>query len=92
MDPSEIRFSQKGVSENFKDGRSILDLADELLSGKDSLSVEPIRLVERNGNLFSLDNRRLVAFQIAEFQCHSEWLLHARHDVRRASSILRSTV
>jgi hypothetical protein len=66
MDPSEIRFSQKGVSENFKDGRSVLGLADELMNGKDPLSVEPIRLVERSGNLFTLDNRRLVAFQIAE--------------------------
>jgi RHS repeat-associated protein len=66
MDASEIRFSQKGVSENFKDGRSVLDLADELMNGKDPLSVEPIRLVESNGNLFTLDNRRLVAFQIAE--------------------------
>jgi hypothetical protein len=50
MDPSEIRFSQKGVSENFKDGRSVLDLAPELMNGKDPLGVEPIRLVERNGN------------------------------------------
>ena len=28
-------------------------------------SIPPIRLVERNGDMFTLDNRRLVAFQEA---------------------------
>ncbi len=33
IDPSEVKFSQKGVSQNFKDGRSVTDLADSLRNG-----------------------------------------------------------
>jgi len=42
------------------------DLAAGLKAGSISAGdIPPIRLVERNGNYFSLDNRRLAAFQEA---------------------------
>lgn len=42
------------------------DLADGLRSGRISPDdVPPIRIVERNGNLVSIDDRRLAAFREA---------------------------
>ncbi|MFJ2506069.1 polymorphic toxin-type HINT domain-containing protein [Microbacterium sp. NPDC087592] len=66
VDPGEIRFSQSSVSSTFRDGGSIADLAEGLKSGSIRPSdVPPIRLVERGNALFTLDNRRLLAFQQA---------------------------
>ncbi|HEY3140016.1 MAG TPA: RHS repeat-associated core domain-containing protein, partial [Acidimicrobiales bacterium] len=63
VDPADVRFTQSDISQTFRDGRSVSDLASGLKSGAiDPASVPPIRLVERDGALFSLDNRRLVAF------------------------------
>nr|WP_281422305.1 RHS repeat-associated core domain-containing protein [Arthrospiribacter ruber] len=66
IDPSSIRFSQSSISPNFRNGSSIDDLVSGLRNGSiDPLSVDPIRIVERNGEIFTLDNRRLKAFQEA---------------------------
>src|SRR5580765_4603712 len=66
MDPNKVRFSQASVSYRFKDGRTIEDLAAGLKSGAvPAAEVPPLRLVEREGNLFTLDNRRLEAFRRA---------------------------
>lgn len=66
VNPSSIRFTQNSVSPNFSARGSIDDLASGLRSGAlDPGSVPPIRVFERNGQWFSLDNRRLVAFQQA---------------------------
>jgi hypothetical protein len=44
----------------------VRDLAESLRSGRVSpKDVPPIRLVERDGFLIGLDNRRLQAFQLA---------------------------
>ncbi len=66
MDPYEVRFSQSSVSYRFKDGSSIDDLAEELRT-KSVLpkDVPPLRLVEKDGLFFTLDNRRLEAFRRA---------------------------
>lgn len=66
VNPSTIRFSQSSVRGAFGDGGSVKGLADALRSG----AVQPgdipaIRLVERNGKYFTLDNRRLAAFREA---------------------------
>jgi len=57
MDPQSIRFTQNSVSQNFADGRPVVDLANGLSTGEiDPSSVPPIRVVEFDGNLYSLDN------------------------------------
>jgi Hemagglutinin repeat len=67
IDPKTIRFSQDSISADFKNGAGSVDaLIADLKSGKvDPASIPPIRIVERDGQIFSLDNRRLFAFQEA---------------------------
>jgi hypothetical protein len=65
-DPNKIRFSQDSIKNTFRDGRSIQDLVDGLKSGHiKPEDVPAIRVVERNGQLVSIDNRRLAAFREA---------------------------
>lgn len=68
MNPNSIRFSQDSIRAGFKDPGfgTIDDLAAGLKSGTvKPESIQPIRLVEREGNLISIDNRRLEAFRRA---------------------------
>ncbi|MDQ2815582.1 MAG: Hint domain-containing protein, partial [Actinomycetota bacterium] len=66
IDPSTVRYSQDSATFRFGNGSTISDTAQGLREGTiDPESIPPIRLVERDGNLFTLDNRRLVAFQDA---------------------------
>jgi RHS repeat-associated protein len=66
LDSSKIRFSQKSISGKFKDGGSLEDLVEGLKSGKIKPEDLPaIRLVDKDGKLFTLDNRRLYALQQA---------------------------
>ena len=67
MDSAAVRYSQSSIKGAFKDGGSISDVATGLRNGTiKPESIPPIRLVERNGELFSLDNRRLWSFKEAE--------------------------
>jgi RHS repeat-associated protein len=64
VDPNEVRFTQDSVGSHFKDGHSVDETAAALRKGSLKPQQLPaIRLVEHDGNLFTLDNRRLVAFQ-----------------------------
>ena len=66
ISPSAVRFSQSSVSRSFSAGGTIDDLAAGLRSGTiDPSDVPAIRLVEKEGQLFTLDNRRLEAFRQA---------------------------
>lgn len=66
VNPATIRFSQSSISSSFRGGGSVKDLAAGLRNGTvNPADVPAIRLVERNGNYFTLDNRRLAAFQEA---------------------------
>ncbi|NJL28319.1 MAG: hypothetical protein HC897_10735 [Thermoanaerobaculia bacterium] len=67
IDPSRIRFSQDSISFQFKEGAgSVDDLITGLKSGRfDPSSIPPIRIVAKDGKVFTLDNRRLYAFQHA---------------------------
>ena len=68
INPNVIRFSQDSIKAGFKDPTfgTIDDLAAGLKNGTVKPgSIEPIRLVERDGNLVSIDNRRLEAFRRA---------------------------
>jgi hypothetical protein len=63
IDPALIRFSQASVGARFsRGGGTIEELANGLRNGViPPDAIPPIRLVERGGVLFSLDNRRLEA-------------------------------
>ena len=67
MDAMKIRFTQSTVSPFFKDGRTITDTVQSLMknpsAGRHSDLV--IDVFEHKGVLYSLNNRRLLAFQRA---------------------------
>lgn len=66
INPGVVRFSQSSIKAAFSDGRTIDDLAEGLKTAAvDAAGVPPIRLVGRDGELFTLDNRRLEAFRRA---------------------------
>ena len=60
--PSELRFSQPTASPNFSDGGTINDTIRALQNGLSPDSIPTIRIFERNGIWFTIDNRRLAAF------------------------------
>ncbi|WP_427501458.1 RHS repeat domain-containing protein [Methylomonas sp. MED-D] len=61
-DSSTIRFTQSSVSATFKDGRTVQETVDALRSGKLSPNdLPPIRVFEKDGLTYTLDNRRLFA-------------------------------
>jgi hypothetical protein len=67
IDSSTVRFSQSSVSYRFRDGGTIDELAEGLINGTvNANNVPPIRLVQSENLLYTLDNRRLEAFQRAE--------------------------
>ena len=67
INPSTVRFSQDSAKAAFSKGGSIQEMADALRSGALKADQIPaIRLVEKDGKLFTLDNRRLEAFRRAE--------------------------
>lgn len=60
--PQDIRFTQDSVSNTFKDGQTLQSTIDGLKSGKISPNdLPPIRIFEKDGAVYSLDNRRLLA-------------------------------
>jgi len=66
LDPQSIRFSQASIQATFRDGTSIDELAARLQSGRISPhDIPAIRVCERGGTFFTLDNRRLEAFRRA---------------------------
>jgi hypothetical protein len=66
IDPNTVRFTQSSIRATFRNGGTIDQLAEGLRLGSvDPATVPPIRLFEREGKLFTLDNRRLEAFRRA---------------------------
>ncbi|CAE8612964.1 unnamed protein product, partial [Polarella glacialis] len=67
-----IRFTQNSVASQFSCGRIIADTVQELVSGRLRPSdLPPMRVVEALGKMWTLDNRRLRAFQTA-FKARSD--------------------
>jgi hypothetical protein len=87
MNPRTIRFSQSSVRASFREpyqDETVFSLAKKLRGGAiKATDIEPIEVVEREGRLYALGNRRLVAFQMADVEIpvvrvpYSE-VLHAR--------------
>jgi RHS repeat-associated protein len=74
IDPATIRFSQNSIKASFDDYGPVDNLIGGLRSGAiDPFSIPPIRLAENGGLLFTLDNRRLYAFQEAGVQVPYIW-------------------
>ncbi len=66
VDPKTIRFSQSSIGRTFKDGRTVKSMIEGLRSGAlKADDVKPIRVYKRDGKEYTLDNRRLFAFQQA---------------------------
>ncbi|MDG4820173.1 RHS repeat-associated core domain-containing protein [Micromonospora sp. WMMD956] len=66
INPSLVRFSQDTVSPRFSTGETIEQTAAALRSGYTRpTDLPPVRLTVRDGQIYTLDNRRLVAFQKA---------------------------
>ncbi|WP_175875910.1 LysM peptidoglycan-binding domain-containing protein [Burkholderia sp. BCC0097] len=66
-DPAQIRFTQSDASPFFSKGGTIDSLVSDLRSGKviaDQVG-NPLQIVMHEGLPFSIDNRRLVAFNLA---------------------------
>jgi len=64
----DVRFTKSSISRTLSTGEDINDVIGELAApGGDALakSFTPIRIFEKDGLLFSLDNRRLAIFSAA---------------------------
>ena len=66
---AEVRFAQKGISEVFRygefAGRTIDEVATGLKAGIIAPSQLPIQVIERGGDLYTLNNRSLMALRLA---------------------------
>jgi hypothetical protein len=66
INPMRIRFSQDSISPYFQDGSSVTTVAQSLKKGTIKASAfPPIRVVSHDSRVYTLDNRRLYAFQVA---------------------------
>ena len=66
ISPTEVKFSQNSIKSTFSDGRSVSDLTKGLKDGTiNPNDIPAIRITSKDGQIFSLDNRRLKAFQDA---------------------------
>ncbi|MFC0627422.1 RHS repeat-associated core domain-containing protein [Kribbella deserti] len=66
VDPDRIRYTQDSRGANFGDGKSVDGLVKGLRDGSvQPANVPPIRIFQKDGQYYSLDNRRLAAFKDA---------------------------
>jgi len=64
LDPNTIRFTQNTAGRTFRNGMTLRETIAGLRNGTISPSAfPPIRVFQRGGHTFSLDNRRLFIFQ-----------------------------
>jgi hypothetical protein len=71
ISPSKLNAAQSDIgTEAFKGGRPLYELVNELKSGKDPRSIDPVRVFEMDGKLFTLDHRRAYAAELAGVDVH----------------------
>ena len=64
--PRLVRFTQPTITQRFSSGQTLVETAEALRSGNLAAADLPaIRVVEHQGSLYTLDNRRLAVFQSA---------------------------
>jgi RHS repeat-associated protein len=67
-----IRFAQQGISSNFRNGQfakmAVRDIAAGLRMGVISADQLPLQVVVRDGFIYTLNNRSLMALRLAEMQ------------------------
>jgi len=74
INPGNIRFTQNSISATFQDGRTVSDLVNGLKTGEiNATNISPIRVFEKDGQIFTLDNRRLYAYQEAGVEILYRW-------------------
>ncbi len=88
----DVRFTQDSIGSTFKDGRSVMDTADEwAAAGKAPEEMEPIRIFTKDGNVHSLDNRRLFAGQYANVSLPYRWATSSEIAARNQTQIYGGT-
>ena len=66
INPNKIRYTQNNIKSSFSNGNSIYDTIKGLKSGKIKPGdIPPIRIFEKHGQRYTLDNRRLYAAEQA---------------------------
>ena len=60
INPKRIRTMQDTISRRFRDGKSLEETRDDFAAGKAD-DIPPIRIYERDGKVWTLDHRRLIA-------------------------------
>jgi RHS repeat-associated protein len=74
IDPKFVHYMQDYAKDKFSDGKKWLDLANGLKNGSiDPLTIPPIRIFEDSGKLWTMDHRRLAAFEYAEKEIPYIW-------------------
>jgi|GEM_PF-3752786 len=65
----EVRFAQKGISKVFRHGEFAGKTIDEIAQGLKSGAIHPdqlpIKVIERDGVMYALNNRSLMALRLA---------------------------
>lgn len=65
LSPLDIRFTHDRISAHFRDGRALDDTINSLLSGAlISDSLPPLEVVIKDGEIWSLSNRRLFVHRV----------------------------
>ncbi|MFE6072513.1 RHS repeat domain-containing protein [Streptomyces sp. NPDC056525] len=66
ISPKAVRYSQDSIKGSFKDGQSFGRAIDDLKAGRTTANDFPaIRIFEKEGKIYTLDNRRLYVFKEA---------------------------
>ncbi|MGN8246135.1 RHS repeat-associated core domain-containing protein [Cellulomonas soli] len=87
-----VRFTQDSVGSAFRDGASVMDTADNwATAGRAPEGLEPIRIFEREGNIHSLDNRRLFAGQYADVPLPYKWATPEEIAARNQTQVFGGT-
>ncbi|MCW2848536.1 MAG: hypothetical protein JWR90_2510 [Marmoricola sp.] len=87
-----VWFTQDSAGATFRDGRSIFELANRMAEDRRAPDGLPaIRLFINDGNIYSLDNRRLFAGQYANVDLPARWATASEISARRRSELFDGT-
>ena len=85
ISPYKVRFTQDSIAAEFSDGGSVFDMIKKLRDGSiNSESFPPIKIFVKDGVFYSVDNRRLFAFQQANLPIKYEIIINPQMFIRQA--------